>query len=207
MASRKKEVPELPASFEVASRELYETMRTLHIARIQEMPRIELYLDQVLSIISMELDFIYLPGERVVTGAMINNYVKQRLVPQPVRKRYTRRHLATLLFVCAFKRVLSIAQIAQLFDMARAANLDVERAYDDIATCLEQTIRALFAEGRAEFSLADACHLSLVDSNGNRCPNELEALLDNAVLLLACKVYADRMLALEAMRPEMPELT
>lgn len=207
MASRRHEVAELPADFEATSRELFESMRTLHISRIAEMPRIELYLDQVLSIIGTELEFIYLPGERIVTGAMVNNYVKQRLAPQPVRKRYTRRHLATLLFVCAFKRVLSIAQIAQLFEMARAANLDVERAYDDIATCLEQTIRALFVGGRAEFLLADVPHLSLVDSDGNRCPSELEALLDNAVLLLACKVYADRMLALEAMRPEMPELT
>lgn len=200
MALHKQEQPERGFDYERAYRELSAKMRTLHISRIAEMPRIELYLDQVLSIIGTELSFMYQEDERIVTGAMVNNYVKQRLVPAPTRKRYTRRHLGTLIFVCAFKRVLSIAQIAQIVQMVGEADIDVERAYDASIACLEHALALLFPEepdGQPELS---TIHIELMDSAGNRCEPRLEILLENVVLLLACKVYADHMLALEARR-------
>ena len=180
--------------------ELAAQMQSLHVARVDEMPRIELYLDQVLSIIATELAFMYSKDEKIVTGAMVDNYVKQRIVPAPTRKRYTRRHLASLLFVCAFKRVLSIAQIAQIFSTGAASHVDIERAYDDICGLLERTLAGLFPDVPAEHPTRHDGELQLVDSDGNRVDPELTRLLENAVFLLAYKVYADRMLALEAQR-------
>ena len=84
---------------------LSEYMASVHIYRIDELPRIELYLDQVITLVCDELAFMCLPDEQTLTGSMVNNYVKQRLIPAPKRKRYTRRHVASLLFICAFKRV------------------------------------------------------------------------------------------------------
>ena len=95
------------------ARALARRMREAHIMRIDEMPRIELYLDQVLALVSQSLSFMALPGEELITGSMVNNYVKQRVVPAPRRRRYTRRHVATLTFVCAFKRVFSINEIKE----------------------------------------------------------------------------------------------
>ena len=43
---------EEPFVFDEAYAELAQQMQSLHLARVAEMPRIELYLDQVLSIIS-----------------------------------------------------------------------------------------------------------------------------------------------------------
>lgn len=172
-------------------------MRNLHISRISEMPRIELYLDQVLSIVSGELGFMYTPDEKIVTGAMVNNYVKQRIVPAPTRKRYTRRHLASLLFVCAFKRVLSISQIGELFSLAVRLDVDVERAYDAIVSLFEYAISDLFPSDPNASPKHQAEGFVLVDSQGNRLSGELERLLENAVILLAYTVYVDRMLALE----------
>ena len=100
---------------DLAPADLSQRVRTLHIARIDEMPRIDLYLDQVLSLVSEELSFMALPGEMLLTGSMVNNYVKQKLVPAPARRRYTRRHVATLIFVCAFKRVFSISEVKDLY--------------------------------------------------------------------------------------------
>lgn len=198
MAARKEPPLELPLSFDEAYKDLSSQMRSLHISRVDEMPRIELYLDQVLSIVGMELGFMYGPDEKIVTGSMVNNYVKQHVIPAPLRKRYTRRHLATLLFVCAFKRVLSISQIAEVFAMAREADVDVEMAYDELIGLLEQALAVLFHEDPAVRPTAGPIEVRLVDSAGNRCAGTLERLLENAVVLLACKVYADRMIALEA---------
>lgn len=180
--------------------ELAAQMQSLHVARVDEMPRIELYLDQVLSIIATELAFMYSSDEKIVTGAMVNNYVKQKIVPAPTRKRYTRRHLASLLFVCAFKRVLSIAQISQIFATGATAHVDIERAYDDICGLLERTLSGLFPDDPAAHPTRHDGELQLVDSDGNRVDPELTRLLENAVFLLAYKVYTDRMLALEAQR-------
>ena len=62
MSAQKSSVEE-PFVFEDAYAELAQQMQALHMARIAEMPRIELYLDQLLSIISSELSFIYAPDE------------------------------------------------------------------------------------------------------------------------------------------------
>ena len=129
-----------------AARELAQRMTTVHISRIDEMPRIELYLDQVLSLVSDELAFMALPGEDLITGSMVNNYVKQRLVPAPVHRRYTRRHVATLLFVCAFKRVFSISEVKALYEACVERSIDVASTYDDLVAAVERALAARFAE-------------------------------------------------------------
>ena len=129
-----------------AARELAQRMTTVHISRIDEMPRIALYLDQVLSLVSDELAFMALPGEDLITGSMVNNYVKQRLVPAPVHRRYTRRHVATLLFVCAFKRVFSISEVKALYEACVERSIDVASTYDDLVAAVERALAARFAE-------------------------------------------------------------
>lgn len=118
---------------EDGARALARRMREAHIMRIDEMPRIELYLDQVLALVSQSLSFMALPGEELITGSMVNNYVKQRVVPAPRRRRYTRRHVATLTFVCAFKRVFSINEIKALYEACIDEGVNVASAYDELA--------------------------------------------------------------------------
>ena len=205
MATRREALPEAPFDFAEAYAELAEQMRSVHISRISEMPRVGLYLDQVLSIVSMELAFMYAPDEKIVTGSMVNNYVKQKIVPAPNHKRYTRRHLASLLYVCSFKRVFSIAQIKQEFDVALEEDIDVEKAYDQVLTAFESELTALFPEDPGAKPVFEPVEIQLVNSGGLRCAPELERFLENAVLMLACKVYADHIVALEAQRTIAPE--
>ena len=55
------------------------------------LPGIELYMDQVIALLTQYLNF--LPREEgadnVATPAMINNYVKMKILPPPVKKRYS----------------------------------------------------------------------------------------------------------------------
>ncbi len=78
----------------------------------EELPDLELYMDQVLSLVGK-----YLPsGEgKGLTASMVNNYVKQKVLPPPVNKRYGRRHLAALLMLCTLKSVMPISAVQQLF--------------------------------------------------------------------------------------------
>ena len=199
MPIRRKEEVAAPFDYDEALSALVAAMGGLHISRIDEMPRVDLYRDQVLSIVSMELAPLYAAGERIVTGSMVNNYVKQRVIPAPARKRYTSRHLAYLLFVCTFKRVLSIAQVSQLLVMCEEAGLDFAEVYDAMVDALERTLAARFAKGdnRPEDV---ACPLRLTDSGGADVTGTLPALLESAIWLVANEVYLDKMLVLEERR-------
>lgn len=200
MAHHRPELPKPPFDYEAAYAELSDHMRTLHISRISEMPRIELYLDQLLSLVEMELSFMYSPGEKVVTGAMVNNYVKQGLLPAPVRKRYTRNHLASLLFICAFKRVLSIAQVAQLRGMCTRAAVTVEDIYDAFVEQFEQAIASHFATTPDERPSIPEVSLPLVSNDGSPIGGELAHLFESSITLLASKVYLEHVLILETQR-------
>lgn len=81
-----------------------------------ELPQIDLYLDQVIALVNRYLGFfVYDPTEeKLLTPSMVNNYVKLRLVPAPVRKKYGRKHIALLLMVCTFKQSVSMAAMSEM---------------------------------------------------------------------------------------------
>ena len=66
------------------------TMEVLnfHCPRWKELPEIDLYMDQVVSILEKYLSvFMEYEGEKIITPTMINNYVKQKVVDPPIKKR------------------------------------------------------------------------------------------------------------------------
>ena len=178
-----------------ARRALAERMWALHITRIDEMPRIELYLDQVLTLVTQELEFMQVPGDTIVTGSMVNNYVKQGVIPAPRKKRYTRRHLASLLFVCAFKRVFSIAQVKQLMERIYASGADLAWLYDETCGLLERSLAACFAGAEGVEALREPDLRLRVAAERNLDP-ELERLIEASVASLATRVYVEQTLLL-----------
>ena len=90
------------------------------------LPDLGLYMDQVITFLERQLAPLYAArtagarqgrggeGERVLTPSMINNYVKQGVIPRPNGKKYEREHLAALLMVCALKQVLPMDAIVGL---------------------------------------------------------------------------------------------
>lgn len=103
-------------------------------------PDLGLYMEQVLVLLKQYLDF--LPSDRkedpLVTAAAINNYVRQKTMPEPVKKRYYRIHIAYLLMICSLKQSLSIAQIRQLIPAGLTAE-ETERLYATFAERHQRT--------------------------------------------------------------------
>lgn len=81
-----------------------------------ELPKIDFYLDQVIALVNQYLGFfVYDPEEeKLLTPSMVNNYVKLRLIPAPVRKKYGRRHIALLLMICTLKQSVSMAAMSEM---------------------------------------------------------------------------------------------
>ena len=82
-------------------RELAAVAAAFRMPRYRELPDIGLRLEQVTRYASR-----YVPSP--VTGSMVSNYVKQKLVPAPQKKLYTAEHLARLLFIAVVKPVVPL---------------------------------------------------------------------------------------------------
>ncbi len=108
--------------------------------RYDQIPDMELYLDQVLSYLNSTLSPV--AGEKC-TGAMISNYVKNRTMPSPVRKKYTRDHMAYLIVTTLLKQVFTLQQIARFFEIQRET-YPLPVAYDYFCTEYENAVRAAF---------------------------------------------------------------
>lgn len=120
-----------------------------HCPRYAEFPQVELYMDQVLQVMEQALAPFDPPGrEKLLTSTMVNNYVKQNLVPPPLKKRYGRDHLAYLLMICVLKQVLPIGDIYQLIHLQTDA-CPTAQAYDYFCDTLEAALSTVFTEAGA----------------------------------------------------------
>ena len=88
-------------------------LRTFTLPCWEDFPDLEIYMDQMIVLINRYLAFP--DSQKNVTASMINNYVKARLMPPPVKKRYGRPHLAYLVVICTLKDALGMSVIEQMF--------------------------------------------------------------------------------------------
>lgn len=154
-----------------------------HCPRYAEFPQVDLYMDQVLQVLEQALAPFDPPGrEKLLTSTMVNNYVKQNLLPPPCKKRYGRDHLAYLLMICVLKQVLPIGDIYQLVHL-QTDDCATGEAYDYFCDTLETALTAVFTGDGAK--IADPPPGTLPDAK----------LVWAAAYAFANKVYLQKYLA------------
>ena len=79
----------------------------------EEIPNIDLYLDQVLLYINQVCEPISSESDKGLTASMVNNYVKHGYLTKPEKKKYQRQQIARLIAITTLKSVFSIQEIAQ----------------------------------------------------------------------------------------------
>ena len=81
----------------------------------ESLPQLDLYMDQVVLLLTRYLSPMSTgEDERFITASIINNYVRMKIMPPPVKKKYSRSHLAYLVMICTLKQSLSISCIQRL---------------------------------------------------------------------------------------------
>lgn len=112
------------------------------------LPDISLYMDQLIGYMPRQL--IGAGGAEGLTSAMVNNYIKDGLLPRAEGKRYSREHLAYLTEICALKQVLPVREAGAL--AACKEGESVQEHYEHFRSCLDtalnETVRLL--EGETE---------------------------------------------------------
>ncbi len=126
-----------------------EIMKKYRCPRWEELPDIDLYMDQVLVILERYLAvFKRDENEKIITSTMINNYVKQKITLPPVNKKYTRYHIAYLYIVCVLKSFMGLSEINDSIQVMLAGRHSAE-AFNMFADELNGSLDEVFGEGRA----------------------------------------------------------
>ena len=96
-------------------RDFFARLDSLDYIKPEQIPNIDLYMDQVTTFMDEHLgQSKRYEDDKVLTKTMINNYAKNNLLPSPEKKRYTREHMLMLIFIYYFKNILSITDIQKL---------------------------------------------------------------------------------------------
>ncbi len=83
----------------------------------KEIPDIDLYMDQVTTFMEEHLHTSKrYPEDKILTKTMINNYAKNRLIPSPEKKKYSKEHMLLLIYIYYYKGILSIGDIQSLLE-------------------------------------------------------------------------------------------
>ena len=100
----------------------------------EELPTLELYMDQVIVLLSQYLNFLPRDehSDKVITASIINNYVRMRIIPPPVKKKYSKIHMAYLIMICILKQSLNISYVQSIIPIGLDES-QVKAIYDGFA--------------------------------------------------------------------------
>lgn len=153
-----------------------ELIMKIHIPRWNELPEIDLYLDQVVNYLEKYLEqYNFNKEDKIITKTMINNYVKLGIMPAPEKKKYSREHIAYLIVIFVLKQVYSINDIGKLISLT-IKTFEISKAYNRFCANLEVSVKNVFT--RKEFPNTEKM-------------TEEQYLLKNVVQSVADKLYVE----------------
>ena len=147
------------------------------LPRYTQLPDVGLYLEQAVRYINARLAPL---GEPELTSSMVSNYVKQSLIPAPIRKQYMAEHLARLLFIAVVKTVVPLEGLRLMFGI-QVDSYPIQVAYDYFCDEFENMLGAAFGIAPAMEGLGET-------------QSDAKDLLRNTISATVNKVYLDRYL-------------
>lgn len=147
---------------------IMESLSRIDHVKLESLPDIDLYMDQVMTFMEKTL----YPTKRhdadpILTKTMINNYVKNDLLPAPNKKKYSKEHVLTLIFIYYFKSVLSISDIQTILDPLNERFFDskstptLEDVYDGIFRLEADQVERVKKSIEAEFEISESAFANL----------------------------------------------
>lgn len=157
-----------------------------HIPRWDELPDLELYMDQVITFIESNISISFNESsEKIITPAMVNNYVKLKLIPKPIKKRYNKTHLAYLIAISILKQVFTIQQIKDGILFQSMINGE-KQAYNSF--CQEQELALQTIVNESNINNSPAINGDITFEN---------LTLKMATLAFASKIFAQKSIELQ----------
>lgn len=139
-----------------------ESLDRIEYIRADEIPDIDLYMDQVTTFMESNLkNTTRNPGDdKILTKTMINNYAKNDLIPPPFKKKYSKDHVLLLIFIYYYKGILSINDIQELLEpitkryFKNGEAYDLSRVYEEVFGLEREQKDVLKADVEEKFRIA-----------------------------------------------------
>ncbi len=123
-----------------------------------EVPNIDLCMDQVTTFMDSHLgDVKRYENDKTLTKTMINNYAKNKLLPPPVKKKYSSDHLYILAFIYYFKNILSINDIQTLLGpltdkfFGEGAQPSLDTIYQEVYKLQKEQLTNIFKDVKFQY--------------------------------------------------------
>lgn len=104
----------------------------------KDIPDIDLYMDQIINY--MERQHIGLKVDENLTGAMVNNYIKQKIMPKANGKKYNRDHIAYLTAICLLKQIMSVSDVGVLLENQVFDKQGINIFYENYISILDENL-------------------------------------------------------------------
>lgn len=124
-------------------------------------PNVDLYMDQVTSFMEENLKgYKRYEDDKLLTKTMINNYVKDGILPAPEKKKYSKEHLLILVFIYYLKNIISIKDVEAVIKpicdkyFHTDDGLDITEIYDTIWSLKPIYTETLNEDLKANYNLA-----------------------------------------------------
>ena len=158
-----------------------------------EIPEMGLYMEQVIQYLKKHLDYLppELKEEQFITAATINNYVRKKVMPEPVKKKYYRVHLAYLIMICTLKHSLSIPTLQTVIP-AGLSEEEMQKTYTSYVERQKVTSRYFIEQvsvGAAKILDMEPDGLSAADTE--------ELITSMAIVSGLSRLLAEKLLLLE----------
>jgi DNA-binding transcriptional MerR regulator len=112
----------------------------------ERLPDIELYMDQVISYMERQVAVFRLTSEeKIVTPSMINNYIKDGVVPKTVKKKYSKEHLSILSIVCTLKQILPIQDLHRMLEFLINEG-EIPQVYQEFCEMQKESLESMREE-------------------------------------------------------------
>lgn len=164
-----------------------------------EIPNIELYMDQLTHFMDQHLgSTLRSEDEKTLTKTMINNYTKNKLLPPPEKKRYSRKHLILLIYIYYLKNVVSINDIRRILGPMNDAEFDSDKVFN--------IYKSLFEMEKLQYFNAEASIIKSQQIAEKRLPKDEDEYLNKMafIYMLGYDIFMKKRL-IEKLIDELPE--
>ena len=116
-------------------------LKELKLPRYKDLPDFGIYSEQLVEIVNKALEAMF-DKDNKLTKSMVNNYVKHKIMPSPIKKRYFRNHIVYCIVITVFKNNLSIAEIdgGILYELKKSS---IEESYNYFCDKIESVMRLI----------------------------------------------------------------
>ncbi|MNO27959.1 hypothetical protein D3C76_178450 [compost metagenome] len=129
--------------------------------QISDIPNIDLYMDQVITIFENALGTSKrYPEDKLLTKTMINNYTKDKILMPAVNKKYTSEHILLMALIYHLKQTLSIADIKSLFqETLHHEEVNIKEVYQGFLDLKQYQSKLIFEHvEKAELGVSETDH-------------------------------------------------